>query len=60
MWPHNPRDANVRPEPVARQLTARFAKERMLDEERELVSGTVEAVVLFQLNGLDAVHRPHE
>ncbi|MEO1983111.1 MAG: hypothetical protein ABGZ24_21585 [Fuerstiella sp.] len=45
----NPRDANVRPEPVARQLTARFAKERMLDEERELVSGTVEAVVWASL-----------
>ena len=45
----NPRAANVRPEPVARKLTARFAKERILDEKPKQVSGTVEAVVWASL-----------
>lgn len=52
----NPREANVRPEPVARQLTARFAKERLLDKEPELVSGTLEAVVWASMR-VDDRHR---
>lgn len=51
--------ANARPEPVARQLTARFARERVLDEEPELVSGTVEAVLWGSLRVSDR-HQPKQ
>lgn len=39
------RGSVTRPKPVARQLTARFARERVLDDEPEMVSGTTEALV---------------
>lgn len=55
----NQRDTNVRPEPVARQLTARFARERSLDEEPELISGTREAVVWASLR-VDDRHQQNQ
>lgn len=55
----NRRDTNVRPEPVARQLTARFVRERPLDEEPELVSGTPEAIVWASLR-VDDRHQQNQ
>ncbi|MEZ6129199.1 MAG: ISKra4 family transposase [Planctomycetaceae bacterium] len=41
--------AGARPKPQARQLTARFARERVLDEQPEMVSGATEAIVWASL-----------
>jgi len=53
----NNQKSTVRPKPIARQLIARFAKERLLADEPKLVSGTTEALVWASLRVADRLQK---